>query len=51
MPRDEVIIIRVTQEEKARAILIAAERRTTISDYLRQCIKLPRKPRKQQQAA
>ena len=47
MPRNEIIIIRVTQEEKARAILIAAQKQTTVSDYLRRCLKLPRKPRQQ----
>ena len=47
MPREIIIALRVTPEEKARAELLAAKQGMTISAYLRRCINMPKQAKKQ----
>ena len=45
MPRQVIIALRVTPEEKAKADLLAAKEGMTISAYLRRCINMPKRPK------
>lgn len=49
MPREIIIALRVSKEERERAERLAAAQGMTISAYLRRCINMPKqsKPAKQ----
>jgi len=50
MPRTEIIQIRVSAEEKARAEAVAKAQGLTLSSYLRRCFIIARTPRQRQAA-
>lgn len=47
MPRVETIVIRVNQTEKEKAEQLAASQGMTVSAYLRRCINMPKRPKRQ----